>query len=456
MPNSETPGQLDSHSEAFLTVHISKRAGLVGLVLLALLCTLIVIDLRERDGRQSLHVVEGQKPAATSVPIEKEVGITNPQVPLREPNSGLGAGLQTPQNRVDNESAATAEIENRRVARNEDQAPMAPTLVNNLGLAVIRTTGPATIQGAGATFPYLIYSEWFSAYHRRQPEVQFNYQPIGSGGGIRQMLAGTVDFGASDVPMTDDQLAQATTRILHVPTVLGGVVPIYNVPGAGELKFTPEVLAGIYLDKIVSWNDPAIARVNPTVILPNQPIIAVHRSDGCATTFVFTDYLSKVSGEWRDSAGKGTSVKWPVGLGGKGNEGVAGIVQQMEGAIGYVDLLYAEQSGLSFGSVRNQAGRFVRANLSNLTEAAASVGGKIPADFRVSITNAPGSDAYPIVSFTWLLVPQRAKDPATGRDLAAFLSWMITDGQTMTKQLGYAPLPMSVVAKVSRSLSQVH
>ncbi|MBZ5574618.1 MAG: phosphate ABC transporter substrate-binding protein PstS [Acidobacteriia bacterium] len=448
-------GQLDSHSEAFLTVRISKRAGLVGLVLLTLLCTLIVLDLREKDGRQSVNDAEGQKPAAASVSIEKEVGITNPKVPVREPNSGHAAGLQTPQNRVDNASVATAEIENRRVAGDEDQAPLAPTLINNVELAVIRT-GPATIQGAGATFPYLIYSEWFSAYHRRQPEVQFNYQPLGSGGGIRQVLAGTVDFGASDVPMTDEQLSQATTRILHVPTVLGAVVPIYNVRSAGELKFTPEVLAGIYLGKIVSWNDAAIARANPTLNLPNQPIIVVHRSDGCATTFVFTDYLSKISGEWRDSSGKGTSVRWPVGLGGKGNEGVAGIVQPTEGAIGYVDLLYAEQSGVSYGSVRNQAGKFVKANLDNLTEAAASVGGEIPADFRVSITNAPGSDAYPIASFTWLLVPQRAKDPATGGDLAAFLNWMITDGQTMTKQLGYAPLPRSVVATVSRSLSQVH
>ena len=313
-----------------------------------------------------------------------------------------------------------------------------------------------TLNGAGATFPYPMYSKWFSEYNKLRPDVQINYQSIGSGGGIRQVLAGTVEFGASDGPMTDEQLSQAKVKILHIPTVLGADVPAYNVPGvSGEIKFTPEVLANIFLGKITAWNDPAIAKANPGINFPNQPIIVVHRSDGSGTTYIFTDYLSKVSKEWETTVGKGTSVKWPIGLGGKGNEGVAGQIRQLQGSIGYVELIYAVQNNISYGSVRNAAGTFVRASLDGVTEAAASVK-TMPADFRVSITNAPGKTAYPISSFTWLLIPVQAKDPKNGKILADFLNWMVNDGQKMTAQLAYAPLPDAVAEKVKATIKQVH
>jgi phosphate transport system substrate-binding protein len=316
--------------------------------------------------------------------------------------------------------------------------------------------GQTTLNGAGATFPYPMYSKWFSEYNKLHPDVQINYQSIGSGGGIRQVLNGTVDFGASDGPMSDEQLAQAKTKILHIPTVMGAVVPAYNVPGvSGEIKFTPEALAGIYLGKITAWNDPAIAKANPGLKLPNQPIIAIYRSDGSGTTFIFTDYLSKVSKDWANTVGKGTSVKWPIGMGGKGNEGVAGQVRQLQGSIGYVELIYAVQNNISYGSVRNAAGNFVKATLDGVTEAAASAQ-KMPADFRVSITNAPGKTAYPISSFTWLLIPVQAKDPKNGKIISDFLNWMVTDGQKLTSQLSYAPLPETVAEKVKVAIKQVH
>lgn len=313
-----------------------------------------------------------------------------------------------------------------------------------------------TLNGAGATFPYPIYSKWFSEYNKLHPDVQINYQSIGSGGGIRQVINGTVDFGASDGPMTDEQLKEAKFKILHIPTVLGAVVPAYNVPGvSAELKFTPEALAGIFLGKISNWNDAAIANANPGVKLPNQNIIVVHRSDGSGTTFIFTDYLSKVSKEWESAVGKGTSVKWPVGLGGKGNEGVAGQVRQLQGSIGYIELIYALQNKITYGLVKNAAGNFVKASLDGVTEAAASVK-TMPADFRVSITNAPGRTAYPISSFTWLLIPEQSKDPKKGKILSDFLNWMVTDGQKMTYSLSYAPLPNSVAEKVKVAIKQVH
>jgi phosphate transport system substrate-binding protein len=311
-----------------------------------------------------------------------------------------------------------------------------------------------TINGAGATFPNPIYQKWFSEYHKAHSDVQFNYQSIGSGGGIRQVLAGTVDFGATDGPMTDEQLSQAKVRILHIPTVLGAVVPAYNVPGvSGELKFTPQVLAGIFLGKITTWNDPAIAKENPGVNLPNQPIIVVHRSDGSGTSFIFTDYLSKVSPDWANGPGKGTSVKWPVGLGGKGNEGVAGQVRQLQGSIGYIELIYAVQNKIPYGVVKNAGGNYVKASLDSVTAAAASAK-SIPPDFRVSITNAPGKEAYPISSFTWLLIPEKSKD-GKGKILADFLNWMVDDGQKMTAGLTYAPLPESVAQKVKGAIKQV-
>jgi phosphate transport system substrate-binding protein len=312
-----------------------------------------------------------------------------------------------------------------------------------------------TLNGAGATFPYPMYSKWFSEYHKLHPDIQINYQSIGSGGGIRQVLAGTVDFGASDGPMTDDQLKEAKSKILHVPTVLGAVVPAYNIPGvSAEIKFTPEALAGIFLGKITSWNDSALTSANPGTNLPNQPIIVVHRSDGSGTTFIFTDYLSKVSSDWQNQVGKNTSVKWPVGLGGKGNEGVAGMIRQMQGAIGYIELIYAVQNKIPYGTVRNAAGSFVKASLDSVTAAAGSVK-NMPADFRVSITNAPGKDAYPISSFTWLLIPTQSKDAAKGKILADFLNWMVDDGQKMTAELSYAPLPENVAAKVKVEVKQV-
>ena len=312
-----------------------------------------------------------------------------------------------------------------------------------------------TLNGAGATFPYPMYSKWFSEYHKAHPEIQINYQSIGSGGGIRQVLAGTVDFGASDGPMSDEQLSQSKTKILHVPTVLGAVVPAYNVPGvSGEIKFTPQAMAGIFLGKITSWNDEAIASANPGLKLPNQPIIIVHRSDGSGTTYIFTDYLSKVSPDWQSQVGKNTSVKWPVGVGGKGNEGVAGMIRQMQGAIGYIELIYAVQNHIDYGSVKNASGGFIKASLDSVTAAAASVK-SMPADFRVSITNAPGKDAYPISSFTWLLIPAQSKDATKGKILADFLNWMVDDGQKMTAELTYAPLPGSVASKVKDEIKQV-
>jgi len=327
-------------------------------------------------------------------------------------------------------------------------------------LLALPAIGQTTLNGAGATFPNPIYSKWFSEYHNAHSDVQINYQPIGSGGGIRQVTEGTVEFGASDMPMTDTQLQEAEgklkTKVLNIPTVLGAVVPVYNVPGvSGDVKFAPDVLADIYLGKISNWNDKAIASANPDIKFPNQDIVVVHRSDGSGTTFIWTDYLSKVSPDWKSQVGSGTSVKWPKGLGGKGNEGVAGSVRQLPGSIGYVELIYAVQNKIPYGSVRNSSGAFLKATLEGVTAAAASAP-KMPADFRVSITNAPGKDSYPISSFTWLLIPQKSKDAAKGKILNDFLNWMVTDGQKMTAALEYAPLPDSVATKVKAAIKQVN
>jgi phosphate transport system substrate-binding protein len=319
------------------------------------------------------------------------------------------------------------------------------------------TPAPALlINGAGATFPYPIYSKWFDEYHKLHPDIEFNYQSIGSGGGIRQILAGTVDFGATDGPMTDEQLGQAKTKILHFPTVLGAVVPTYNIPGVSqELNFTPDALAGIFLGKITKWNDPAIADPNKGINLPDQDIVVVHRSDGSGTSYVWTDYLSKVSEEWKTKVGKNTSVNWPVGLGGKGNEGVAGLVKQTPGAIGYVELIYASSNNMPYGKVRNSAGVFVKADLASVTAAAAAAAKSMPDDFRVSITNAPGKAAYPICSFTWLLVPTKIDDPAKKQAIVGFLRWMLKDGQGLVEALSYAKLPREVVAKESKAVSLI-
>ena len=327
-------------------------------------------------------------------------------------------------------------------------------------LLALPSLAQTKLNAAGATFPYPIYSKWFNEYHQQHPDIEINYQSIGSGGGIAQVTAGTVDFGASDGPMKDEQIAafkqQSGTSVLHFPTVLGAVVPAYNIPGfKSELKFTPEVLAGIYLGKITSWNDPAIAKANPGTSLPNASIVVVHRSDGSGTTYIWTDYLSKVSSDWNNQVGKGTSVKWPVGMGAKGNEGVAGMIRQMDGAFGYVELIYALQNKITFGSVQNAAGNFVKASLDSTTAAASSVK-TMPADFRVSITNAPGKDAYPIASFTWLLVPADWKDKSKQKIVVDFLNWMLDQGQTMSAQLDYAPLPDSMKEKERAAVKAIH
>ena len=327
-------------------------------------------------------------------------------------------------------------------------------LLAALALAV-PTMAQTTLNGAGASFPNPIYSKWFSEYNKLHPDVQINYQSLGSGAGIRQVLSGTVDFGASDSPMSDEQLAQSKTKILHIPTVLGAVVPAYNVPGiSGEIKFTPEALAGIFLGKIQNWNDPAITKANPGVNFPNQQIIVIYRAEGSGTTFIFTDYLSKVSQDWNNTVGKGASVKWPLGMAGKGNEGVAGQIRQLQGSIGYVELIYAAENKITYGSVKNAAGNFVKASLDGVTEAAASVK-TMPADFRVSITNAPGKTAYPISSFTWLLIPTHSTDASKTKALVGFLNWMLDHGESEAASLSYAPLPKQVQDMVRKSVAAI-
>ncbi len=312
------------------------------------------------------------------------------------------------------------------------------------------------INGAGATFPYPIYSKWFSEYNKLHPEVEINYQSIGSGGGIRQLTNQTVFFGASDGPMTNEQLQAAPGPILHFPTVLGGVVPVYNVPGVtAELKFTGKVLADIYLGRITRWNDPAISGLNPGVKLPATDIAVVHRSDGSGTTYIWVDYLSKVSPDFKKKVGVATSVNWPVGVGGKGNEGVAGLVKQAPGAIGYVELIYALQNKISYGSVQNMAGEFVRSSLESVTAAAAAAAHAMPGDFRVSITNAPGKGVYPISSFTWLLLYQSPKDKQRAKIMVDFTKWALTDGQKYCAALGYAPIPPNVAAQEMEALKKI-
>lgn len=313
------------------------------------------------------------------------------------------------------------------------------------------------INAAGATFPYPIYSKWFDEYHKAHPNVQINYQSIGSGGGISQLTARTVDFGASDGPMSDDQLKAAGFKILHFPTVLGAAVLTYNIPGVNaELKFTPEAIAGIYLGKVSKWNDPAITGANPGVKLPGDDIVVIHRSDGSGTTFIFTDYLSKVSPEWATKVGKNTAVKWPVGLGGKGSEGVSGLIKQTPDSIGYVELIYAIQNNMPYGLVKNAAGDFVKASLAGVSAAAAGAASNMPDDFRVSIVNAPGKGAYPISSFTWLLIPAQIQDAGKREAIKAFLNWMMTDGQNDCEPLAYSKLPPAVVAKEKKQIAMIN
>jgi phosphate transport system substrate-binding protein len=316
------------------------------------------------------------------------------------------------------------------------------------------------INGAGATFPNPIYSKWFDEYHKMKGTIQINYLSVGSGAGIKQVTDGTVDFGATDGPMTDDQLKSYRDKhgsaILHFPTVLGAVVPTYNIPGVtASLNFTPDALAGIFLGRISKWNDPAIATANSGVNLPANDIIVIHRSDGSGTTYIWTDYLSKVSSDWKDKVGKGTSVNWPVGLGGKGNEGVTGLVKQTPNAIGYVELIYAVQNKIPYGAVKNAAGEFVKADLASVSAAAAAASQTMPDDFRVSITNAKGKGVYPISSFTWLLIPEKFTDASKRDAIKGFVSWMLADGQNYAENLSYAKLPKEVVAKELTALNKI-
>jgi phosphate transport system substrate-binding protein len=313
-----------------------------------------------------------------------------------------------------------------------------------------------TINGAGATFPNPIYSKWFSDYNKLHPDILINYQPIGSGGGIKQMTAQTVFFGATDGPMTDDQIKGAPGPILHFPTVLGAVVPAYNLPNVtAELKFSGPLLADIYLGKVKKWNDAAIAKTNPGVALPNLDITVVHRSEGSGTNYIFCDFLSKVSPEFQQKVGVATSVKWPIGVGAKGNEGVTGMVRQIPGAVGYVELIYARQNDIPYAAVQNAAGDYIRATLESVTAAAASAAANMPADFRVSITNAAGKDAYPISSFTWILLDQNPTDKQRGRIMVDFMKWALTDGQKDASPLGYAPLPKEVVDLEMKALEKI-
>ncbi len=316
--------------------------------------------------------------------------------------------------------------------------------------------GSAQINGAGATFPFPIYSKWFSDYNKLHPNVQINYQSIGSGGGIRQLIERTVFFGASDQPMTDELLAKAPGPILHFPTVLGAVVPVYNVDGVStQLKFTGPILADIFLGKITKWNDPALVKINPGVTLPSGEITVVHRSDGSGTTFVWADYLAKISPEWKEKVGASSSLKWPVGVGGKGNEGVAGLVKQTPASIGYVELVYALQNKIPYGAVQNQAGEFVNPEVKSVTAAAAGAMPTMPGDFRVSITNVPGEGAYPISSFTWILLYESPEDKGRAQVMNEFMKWALGDGQRLAADLGYAPLPAALIALELEQLNRI-
>ncbi len=331
-----------------------------------------------------------------------------------------------------------------------------------LALVLVLIAGVASAQAmnaGGATFPYPVYSKWFDAYQKKFPKVAINYQSIGSGGGVQQVTAGTLDFGASDYSLTDAQLKEFHDKrgfnVFQFPTVLGADVPAYNLPGVtAVLNFTPEALAGIFLGKITKWNDPELTKPNPGVNLPNSPIVVIHRSEGSGTTFIWVDYLCKISKEWETKVGRGASVNWPVGLGGKGNEAVAGLVKQTPDSIGYVELTYALQNKMPYGNVKNSAGAFVKADLASVTAASAAVK-EMPDDFRVSITNPPGKDAYPIASFTWLLIPEKIADPDKRKAIKDFLAWMLSDGQNLTEPLSYAKLPAAVVAKEKKAIAKI-
>jgi phosphate transport system substrate-binding protein len=322
--------------------------------------------------------------------------------------------------------------------------------------AMAATAGAQNLTGAGATFPNPIYSRWFSEYSNAHQGVKINYQSVGSGAGIRQVSTKIVDFGASDGPMTDQQISESKIKLVHIPTVLGAVVPVYNIPGVGgDLKFSGDVIADIYLGKITNWHDARIAKDNPGVNLPDHQILPVYRSDGSGTTYIFTDFLSKVSSDFATKVGKNTSVRWPVGIGQKGNEGIAGMVRNSPFSFGYVELIYAAGNNMSYGLVRNAAGKWIKASTGGVTAAAAAASKNMPADYRVSITNAAGPDSYPISSFTWLLIPVKSDDPAKGKVLRDFLQWMLDHGEDEASQMTYAPLPKPVADRVRQTINQI-
>ena len=333
------------------------------------------------------------------------------------------------------------------------------TALAAVAMAGLGAAGETFINAGGATFPYPMYSKWFNDY-KVKTGVQINYQSKGSGFGVQQIIAATVDFGASDMPLTDMQLKDFQSKrgmgVLHFPTVLGADVPTYNIPGVtASLNFTPEALAGIFLGKITKWNDPELTKANPGVNLPKKDIVVVHRAEGSGTTFIWADYLAKVSKEWETKVGRGASVNWPVGLGGQGNEGVAGQIKNIPNSLGYVELIYAIQNKMPYGKVKNANGELIEASLASVTAAAAGAANAMPEDFRVSITNAPGKGAYPISSFTWLLIPARISDPAKKKAITDFLAWMLKDGQMMAPALSYAPLPKEVIAKESKAIAKI-
>jgi phosphate transport system substrate-binding protein len=493
MPGSPFPSQ--PHQD--LTIRVSKLAVVNGLLAVIIVVALMALGFRERPKSQTpltsaLVASHPQEPAAAvsppsgrpaharaeaiaAQPAESEPSDPLPPVESQAPNEAvvdssapgqpevLLAQLR-PRQAVYREPLTTDSADTQPEIKPDDSpqpadqpdppAASTPPTPNPPPPRPVPAS-PTTLNGAGATYPYPLYAKWFDDYHKLNPQVQINYQAVGSGGGVRDLLEGVVDFSATDVLTSDEQLSHAKTAIVHIPTVLGAIVPIYHIPGISrEIWFTPGILAGIYMGKIVSWNDAAIANVNRGANLPDLPIVVVDRLEGNAATFTFTDYLSKVSPEWKQNVGKGSSVNWPVGLGAKGNEGVAGLVRQTPGAIGYLDLLYAQQNHMLFGGVSNAAGNFVKASLHSVTEAAASVT-ELPPNSGVSITNAPGKDAYPIASFTWFLVPQKLQDPAKSQDLAAFLRWTATGGQHQAENLGYAPLPAKVAAQVLKIIAQL-
>ena len=327
-------------------------------------------------------------------------------------------------------------------------------LIATLGIGTALAASPVLINGAGATFPYPIYSKWFDVYSSVNPEVRFNYQSIGSGGGIKQISSKTVDFGASDGPMTDQQLAEAPGRVFHIPMVMGAVVATYNLPGVNKgLQLTPDVLADIFLGKITNWNDSRITSANSGLTIPNVPIVVAHRSDGSGTTYIWVDYLCSVSGDWKLKVGKGTSVNWPVGLGGKGNEGVAGIIKQTPGALGYVELAYAEKNNLAYAFIQNKSGKFIEPSLESTSKSAEGV--TIPSDFRVSLVNSANAEAYPVAGFTWLLIYKNPDNAMKGKAIVDFILWAVHDGQRYTRDLLYAPLPQEVVAMIDKKLKDV-